>query len=270
MNMRKLTMLGTGNAMVTHCYNTCFYIELDDGSLFLTDAGGGNYILHQFEVTGFDYQKCHHMFVTHGHTDHILGVIWVLRKVADLMNKGKYTGEFHVYCHDVVKDMLLTMTKMMLKKKDFARINNGIFIHEVQDGSVVTFGGVTLTAFDILSTKAKQFGYELRFADGERLTCLGDEPYNEHDRKYAEGADWLLAEAFCKYGDRDKFKPYEKNHSTVKEASELAEALGVKNLVLYHTEDKSIATRKQVYSAEAREYFHGNVFVPDDLDVLEL
>ena len=38
--MRKLTMLGTGNAMVTKCYNTCFYVTLENGALFLTDAGG--------------------------------------------------------------------------------------------------------------------------------------------------------------------------------------------------------------------------------------
>ena len=233
--MRKLTMLGTGNAMVTKCYNTCFYVT--------------------------------HMFVTHGHTDHVLGVIWVMRKVADLMNKGKYEGEFHIYCHDVVRDMLLAMTKMTLKKKDFARVGTSIFLHEVKDGTVVNFEGLQLTAFDILSTKAKQFGYELRFPDDLRFTCLGDEPYDE---VYAKGADWLLAEAFCKYGDRDKFKPYEKNHSTVKEASELAETLGVKNLVLYHTEDKSIESRKQAYTAEAKEYYHGNVFVPDDLDVIDL
>lgn len=268
--MRKLTMLGTGNAMVTKCYNTCFYVTFENGALFLTDAGGGNGILRQLELAGFDYQKCHHMFVTHGHTDHVLGVIWVMRKVADLMNKGKYEGEFHIYCHDVVRDMLLAMTKMTLKKKDFARVGTSIFLHEVKDGTVVNFEGLQLTAFDILSTKAKQFGYELRFPDDLRFTCLGDEPYNEHDEVYAKGADWLLAEAFCKYGDRDKFKPYEKNHSTVKEASELAETLGVKNLVLYHTEDKSIESRKQAYTAEAKEYYHGNVFVPDDLDVIDL
>ena len=40
--------------------------------------------------------------------------------------------------------------------------------------------------------------------------------------------------------------------------------------MLYHTEDKSIATRKQAYTAEAKKYYHGNVFVPDDLDVIEL
>lgn len=268
--MRKMTILGTGFAMATKCFNTCFYLELSDGSLFLTDAGGGNGILRQLELTGFDYQKCHNMFVTHGHTDHVLGVIWIMRKVADLMNKGKYQGKFNIYCHDIVKDMLLTMTKMTLKKKDFARVGSDILIHELKDGESVELEQFKLTAFDILSTKAKQFGYSLSFADGMKFTCLGDEPYNEHDKVYAENADWLLAEAFCQYKDRDVFKPYEKNHSTVKEASELAEALAAKNLVLYHTEDKHLATRKKEYSAEAAKYYHGNIYVPDDLDVIEL
>ena len=268
--MRKMTILGTGFAMATRCFNTCFYLELEDKSLFLTDAGGGNGILRQLEITGFDYQRCHHMFVTHGHTDHVLGVIWVIRKVADLMNKGKYGGQFHIYCHDVVKDMLLAMTQMTLKKKDFARVGTDILLHELKDGESVDLPQFQLTAFDILSTKAKQFGYQLQFADGMKFTCLGDEPYNEHDRQYAEQADWLLAEAFCQYKDREVFKPYEKNHSTVKEASELASVLGVKNLVLYHTEDKHLAARKAEYTAEAQQYYQGNVFVPDDLDEIIL
>ena len=42
----KLVMLGTGNALVTECYNTCFVID-DNRELFLVDGGGGNAILHQ-------------------------------------------------------------------------------------------------------------------------------------------------------------------------------------------------------------------------------
>lgn len=269
--MKKLIMLGTGNAMVTKVYNTCFLIELPDGELFMTDAGGGNTILRQLELVNADYKKIHHMFVTHGHTDHIMGVVWMMRKIASLMNTGKYEGEFHIYCHDVVKDMLLTMCKMMLKKKDFANIGEKIIVHEVVDGEVVDMPQIKLTAFDILSTKAKQFGYRLDFKDdGKVLTCLGDEPYNPACEKYARGADWLMSEAFCRYDDRDIFKPYEKNHSTAKEAAELAEELDIKNLVLYHTEDKNIDVRKETYGAEARQYYNGNVFVPDDLDVIEL
>ena len=34
-----ITMLGTGNAMVTECYNTCFVLE--DGDKHLLVDGGG-------------------------------------------------------------------------------------------------------------------------------------------------------------------------------------------------------------------------------------
>ena len=39
----KLTILGTGNAMVTKCYNTCFAIE-NDGHYFLVDGGGDPFV----------------------------------------------------------------------------------------------------------------------------------------------------------------------------------------------------------------------------------
>ena len=50
----------------------------------------------------------------------------------------------------------------------------------------------------------------------------------------------------------------------------LAEKLGVKNLILYHTEDKNIARRKELYLAEGRPYFTGNLYVPEELEVFEL
>lgn len=269
--MKRLIMLGTGNAMVTKIFNTCFLLELPDGELFMTDAGGGNGILRQMELAGADYRRLHTMFVTHGHTDHILGVIWMIRKLASLMNSGKYEGNLDIYCHDVVKDMLEKMCAMMLKKKDLANVGSRILIHEVQDGETLEMPQFTLTSFDIFSTKAKQFGYRLVFKeDGKVLTCLGDEPYNPQCEQYAKNADWLLAEAFCKYGDREIFKPYEKNHSTAREAGELAQQLGIKNVVLYHTEDKTLATRREEYAAECREGFGGNIFVPDDLEAIVL
>lgn len=44
----KLTMLGTGNALVTECYNTCFVLE-ENNQYLLVDGGGGNGILHQLK-----------------------------------------------------------------------------------------------------------------------------------------------------------------------------------------------------------------------------
>ena len=267
--LKELILLGTGNAMVTKCFNTCFAIRQDD-EYFLVDAGGGNGILAQLEKADIDMCHIHHMFVTHAHTDHVLGVVWVVRKIATLINKGKYTGKFHIYCHDVAKNVIETIAKMTLKKKDLAQIGKNILFHEVTDGQQAEILSMRVSFFDILSTKAKQFGFCADFDDGTSLCCLGDEPYNEACRVYAEGANWLLAEAFCLYADRDIFKPYEKHHSTVKEACELAEQLNVQNLVLYHTEDKHIKDRKKLYTEEGRQYYYGNLFVPDDLERINL
>ena len=106
----------------------------------------------------------------------------------------------------------------------------------------------------------------MELGNGEKLTCCGDEPYNECEQKYVEGSTWLLHEAFCLYSQADLFSPYEKHHSTVKDACELAEQLKVKNLLLYHTEDKNIKNRKELYLAEGKKYYHGNLYVPNDLE----
>ena len=44
-----ITMLGTGNALATRCYNTCFTLHDPSGEILLVDAGGGNGILTQLE-----------------------------------------------------------------------------------------------------------------------------------------------------------------------------------------------------------------------------
>lgn len=267
--MRELIVLGTGSAMVTHCFNTCFALHLDK-EYFLVDAGGGNGILRQLEQAKIDARQIHHLFVTHGHTDHVLGVIWVIRKIATLINQGNYEGVFNIYCHRELIETIETMTRLTLKKADVAQLGQRIVFHEVKDGQQCQILSLKMTFFDIKSTKAKQFGFTAKFPDGLQFSCLGDEPFNEDCREYVAGSDWLLSEAFCLYADREVFKPYEKHHSTVKEAGETAAALGAPNLLLYHTEDKNMAGRKKTYTQEAKKYYTGNVYVPDDLEVINL
>ena len=117
---------------------------------------------------------------------------------------------------------------------------------------------------------SRQFGFTAVFSDGTRLCCLGDEPFNPLCRQYAQDADWLLHEAFCTYADRERFKPYEKSHSTALDAGRNAPDLHAKNLILYHTEDRTLDSRSERYTAEARKTFPGNIIVPDDLDVISL
>lgn len=268
----QITMLGTGNATVSQIYNTCFLLQTP-GSLMLVDAGGGNGILAQLKKVNVQISDIHHLFVTHAHTDHVLGVIWVIRMVAQC--KG-YEGLLHVYGNDKVMKVIKTIIDMILAKKQLARVAERVVFHQLEDGDSFEVGDMKLECFDIQSTKEKQFGFRAELPSSDEsgkplvLACLGDEPYNEQNRRYIVGADWMMCEAFCLYADRDTFKPYEKCHSTALDAGKLAEELGVKNLILYHTEEKTLANRKENYTREAAENFKGRIFVPDDLKVIEL
>ena len=277
--MNQITMLGTGNATVSQIYNTCFLLQISS-TLMLVDAGGGNGILAQLRKAGVQISDIHHLFVTHAHTDHVLGVIWVIRMVAQC--KG-YEGLLHVYGNDKVMKVIKTIIDMILAKKQLAKVAERVVFHQLEDGECFEVGDMKLECFDIQSTKEKQFGFRAELPGTSEdnasednhakplvLACLGDEPYNEQNRRYIEGADWMMCEAFCLYADRDTFKPYEKCHSTALDAGKLAEELGVKNLILYHTEEKTLDNRRENYTREAAENFKGRIFVPDDLEVILL
>lgn len=261
--MNELLVFGTGNAMVTRYYNTCFALY-DGNEYFMVDAGGGNGIFAILEKMDVPFQKIHHIFFTHEHSDHILGAVWMVRKIGTLMNQGKYDGNLHIYCHKELVETIRTLCRLTLQKKVCNHFGERILLIPVENGEEKQILSYDVTFFDIHSTKAKQFGFTAKMADGQKLTCLGDEPYNEKCKEYIAGSDWMLCEAFCLYGDRERFKPYEKHHTTVKEACELAEGLHIPNVVLWHTEDKTAPNRKELYTQEGKGFYQGNLLVPDD------
>lgn len=265
----KLTILGTGNATVTEIYNTCFAFS-EGKKHFLVDAGGGNQILKRLKDAGIPLSEIHDIFITHEHIDHLLGLIWLIRMVGQNMNKGEYEGELNIYCHEDLIPVIQTITGLTIQKKVCKHIGERIMLHGVKSAETREIIGCQVTFFDIESTKAKQYGFTMILPDGKKLTCVGDEPYNPVNRSFVEGSEWLMHEAFCLYKEADRFKPYEKHHSTVKEACQTAEELRIPNLILYHTEDKNIANRKKLYTEEGKEYYGGNLYVPNDMEVMSL
>ena len=248
MDRELLYVFGTGNATVTNLYNTCFALR-DSDEYFMVDAGGGNQILKILDNMQVPLERIHHLFVTHAHTDHILGVVWLIRMIATKIRRDEYPGNAHIYCHEELVDTIKTLCHLTIQDK-FYRLFDDFF--------------------DIHSTKLKQFGFSLVLNNGKKLTFLGDEPYKPECERYVRDADWLLSEAFCLYAERDIWKPYEKHHSTVKDACELAQAMGIPNLVLWHTEDSNVAGRERLYKSEGKRSYSGNIFVPDDESLIAL
>lgn len=264
-----IKILGTGNANVTKCYNTCFAINNKD-EWFLIDGGGGNQILDILQKSNIKLSSIHNIFVSHSHTDHILGIIWVIRMIGTQINKNKYQGNLNIYCHKELSEALITICNLTLAGKITKLFGERIIFNIVDNNQTKEILGWNIEFFDIGSTKLKQFGFKIDFNNSKTLTYVGDEPCRESLYKYAENSTWLLHEAFCLYSEKDEFKPYEKHHTTVKEACETAEKLNVKNLILYHTEDKNIDNRKKLYTQEGKEFYNGNLFVPNDGDEILL
>ena len=265
----KLTILGTGHAIVTKCYNTCFTLS-ENGKHLLVDAGGGSGILVQLEKASIKITDIHEVFVTHKHIDHLLGVIWMLRLFTHLMRKGQYEGDAYIYSHAEVIRLLRQFGEELLQPGEVAMFDKRLHFVEVQDGETGTLLGHKTTFFDIHSTKAKQFGFVMEYAAGKKLACCGDEPYQECEYAYVKNSTWLLHEAFNLDSEDYKYNSHSMHHGTVKEACENAAKLNVKNIVIYHTEDDNIYNRRKLYTAEGQKYFQGNIYVPEDLEVIDL
>ncbi len=265
----QLTMLGTGHAAVTECYNTCFVLK-ENKKYFMVDGGGGNAVLCQLKKAGFDWKDIKEIFVTHKHIDHLLGIVWMMRLICHLMSRGEYSGEARIYSHVEVIALLRDMADKLLLKKETRFIDERLHLITVSDGEEKIINGRKVTFFDICSTKTKQFGFCMELDNNRKLTCCGDEPYTPCEEKYAKNSTWLLHEAFCLSSQADIFAPYEKHHSTVKDACEAAEGLNVQNLLLYHTEDRNYANRKKLYTEEGKKYFSGQLWIPDDLETVTL
>lgn len=265
----RLVMLGTGHAMVTKCYNTCFILQ-DDNQFFMVDAGGGNGILLQLNKAGISWKDIKNIFITHKHIDHLLGIIWIVRLIGQSARLNEYSGTVMIYAHEDVIQILKSILYMVIRKEDLKYIEEKVHYVVLEDGETREIIGHDIQFFDIHSTKDQQFGFTMEIEEGRRLTCCGDEPFHEHERIYLEGSTWLMHEAFCLFSQAAVFQPYEKHHSTVKDACQLAEQFCIENLILYHTEDTTLNRRKELYTKEGQIFYHGNLYIPDDLAVIEL
>lgn len=264
-----LLVLGTGNALAVNCYNTCFALRTTAG-VFLTDTGGGNTILSRIPKAGIGWDELTGLFLTHEHCDHVLGAVWIIRKIATMIRAGTYSGVFPIYCHEKLGEAVQQICRLTLQKKFTNLFGTAIPFIPITDGDRHTVGDLDLTFFDIHSTKALQYGFRCTLPSGTVVCCLGDEPYNPLCRSYVQGCDWLLCEAFCLYEDAPRFGPYEKHHSTVREACQLAQELKIPHTVLWHTEDSDIPHRRQRYTKEGRTFYSGDLHVPEDLEIIPL
>jgi len=266
--MTKLIMLGVGNGGTLDLYNTCFVIQNNNGN-FLVDTGGSIEIIKRLNKANVDYKKIKHIFISHSHTDHILGIFWLFKKISRLAMHGEISEKINIYCNNVVLEAIKEVAKYILPTKLMDAVYNIVDFKVLKDGDCYNIDGIDYTFFDIQAKGTKQFGFECS-VEGKKLMFLGDETLNPNLYYKVNSAEYVMHEAFCLDSEEGIFHAYEKNHSTVKSASEVMNKLNVKNLVLYHTEESHGDARKFMYEKEGKEFFKGNIIVPDELEIINI
>lgn len=261
-------MLGTGNGGTLDLYNTCFVIQNESGN-FLVDTGGGIEVIKRLKQVDIDYKTIRHIFISHSHTDHILGIFWLFKKLSRDAMHGLITEKINLYCNDVVYESIKGVAKYILPDKLMDAIYNVVNFVVLNDNDVHNINGNNYTFFDVHAKGTKLYGFET-VLNNKKLVFLGDETLNPDLYDRIRGCDYVMHEAFCLDSEENIFHAYEKHHSTTKSVSEIMNGLDIKNLILYHTEDTHKENRKELYTNEAQTYFNGKVIVPNDLETIEI
>lgn len=262
----KCIMLGTGHALVRNVYNTCFALE-ENGSYFLVDTGGGNQILTQLEKANIDIPKIRAIFISHIHVDHILGIFWLVRMIFMYTRMGKMKEPVYVYSHPQCIHSIETIIQELFESQ-WEFIKNTFILVPVSDLEEATILNHRIQFFDTHAKKDPQYGFNYYYNDQDILTFSGDEPLTR--KEIASHSTYLMHEAFCLYSQKDIFHPEKAGHSTALQACLCAQELNIPHVILYHTEDTDIEHRKENYTQEGKGVYTGTIFVPNDLEVIEL
>lgn len=268
--MEKIIVLGTGSGLTINCYSLSALLENNEGNYLLIDTGSGNQILNHLKIKNIDINKIHDIFISHKHIDHLWGIVPLLRHIMQQYRKGSYTNFLNIYCAEEIKqiiDMFIRETFHEAHEDLYKKI---VKYHFCENGKKYNIINYEVEAIDTESIECTQYGFKTILNSGKTLAFLGDVPCSKNVYSRIKNFDWILHEAMCLEEDKEKIQPHEKNHSTVKDVAIVMNNLNIKNLLLWHCVDNNIETRKELFTKEAKKYFSGNVYVPDDLDEIEL
>ena len=268
--MEKIIVLGTGSGITIDCYSLSALLENDAGNYLLIDTGSGNQILNHLKIKNIDINKIHDIFISHKHIDHLWGIIPLLRYIMQQYTKGNYSGTLNIYCAEEIKQIVEMFIEATFHKAHEDLYRKIVKYYFCEDRKKFNIIGYEVEIINTESIECIQYGFKTVLSSGKSLAFLGDVPCSKNVYSRIENLDWVLHEAMCLESQKDKIKPHEKNHSTVKDVAIIMNQLNIKNLLLWHCIDADIKNRKELFTKEAKEYFYGNVVVPDDLDEIEL
>ena len=296
-----MTFLGTSSAVPTARRNHPATLLQYRGEVILFDCGEGTQ--RQFRKAKISVGKITKILISHWHGDHILGLPGLLQTMkmlglekgidiygpkgtkekmriyADLFLGKNFGMEIRVYevgdgvffdggdfyLESLAMDhgaptnaySFIIKEKKRIDKEKLVKLKlpNSPLIGELLKGKTVSINGKKID------------GKKLVFVEpSKKVTVIIDSRYCENAVRLSKEADLLICEASFAKDDFEIAKEY--GHMTSVEAATIAKKTKVKKLALNHLSQRYDMIPKKILE-EAKKIFK-NVFVPEDLDRIEL
>lgn len=278
-NATRLILLGTGGGPRPRVNRTASsQVILVDDAAYVVDCGDG--VARQLAAAGIPLTTLRHIFITHHHSDHVAdyGTLIQLAWAVGLDRRLDTWGPPPL--EHVTKSFLEMSAydiRIRIADESYPPLAPLIHPHELtRAGPVVTDGTVKVTT-TLVPHPIVEPALAYRFDTPDRsIVISGDTAFSENLIELARGADVLVHEAMYLPGV-DRLAARVPNHPGLKrhllashtsaeDAGRVAQAAGVRLLVLSHlvpADDTAITD--EMWMAAARVHYRGAVIVGKDL-----
>jgi ribonuclease BN (tRNA processing enzyme) len=275
----RLVLLGTGGGPRPNKmrYQPAVLIVANDVP-YVIDCGNG--VSRQMVLAGINLRNLRHIFITHQHSDHNLEYGNLIYNAWVSGFKGKIDSYGPPPLEKMTKlffDMNVYDINIRIPDEGRSPLAPMVFPHEIsQPGLVMQDENVKVTAA-LVNHPPVVPAFAFRFdTPGKSIVISGDTTPSDNLIKLSKGADILvhevihkqsLAKLMARIPNADRLLEHiVASHTTIEDVGKVAQAAGVKTLVLTHfvpADDPSVTD--EMWRGPVKTNFDGEVVVGNDL-----
>lgn len=225
----RVTLLGTGAPPPSvERFGPSTLVEAG-AKKFIVDAGRG--AMQRLHQLGIPFADIDGMFLTHHHSDHVVGFpdLWLTGWIGRPW--GKRNVPLEVWGPAGTKAMMDHLTQafavdIRVRRRNYPPEGVRLVAHEIGEGSIVDTDGIKISAFEVDhgGEELPAYGYRIDYR-GRSAVLSGDTTFNENLIRHAQGADLLVHEVTAAAGSAaespQQLKRIGSNHTTPDQAAEI-------------------------------------------------
>lgn len=257
----RVTLLGTGAPPPSlERFGPSTLVEVG-AQKFIFDAGRG--AMQRLHQLGIPFSEITGMFLTHHHSDHVVGFpdLWLTGWIGRPW--GKRSTPLKVWGPQGTKQMMEHLPKafavdISVRSKSYPAEGVKLIAHEIVEGVVFEDDGIKVSAFEVDhgGEDLPAYGYRIDY-QARAVALSGDTTFNENLIEHSRGVDVLVHEVTAAAGSAaespEQLKRIASNHTTPEQAGEVFARVKPKLAVYNHlllfggarAEDLIPATRKK-------------------------